>query len=151
MKEELQLVNITREHQEVVMPMVQAFYQGPAVAHPVEERILRDSFLAVADPANEAIWGYLLQYQGELAGYLYVTKMFSCEVGGTCLFIEEIYVRPGFQGKGLGKSALLWLEEEFPEVKRLRLEVSLENEGAKRLYQGLGYEFLPYQQMVKEK
>lgn len=146
MEKVVELQSIQEQHRQLVMPMVQAFYESDAVDHPVEGKILEDSFSAVVK--QDQVWGYLLRVAEDVVGYAYVTTLFSCEVGGLCLFIEEIYVLEPFQGKGYGKQALRALMEKFPKVKRVRLEVTPSNEGAKKLYASLGFDMLPYEQMV---
>lgn len=42
-----------------------------------------------------------------LAGYLYVTLCYSAEVGGTCVFIEEVYLLPRWTLAALGVAACL--------------------------------------------
>ena len=41
-------------------------------------------------------------------------------------------------------------EQIAPKVMRLRLEIEPDNLRAKKLYLALGYEDLPYAQMIKE-
>ena len=46
---------------------------------------------------------------------------------------------------------MAWLEREYTSARRFRLEVTQVNQGAVRLYQRAGYEFLRYDQMVLDK
>ena len=41
-----------------------------------------------------------------------------------------------------------WMREQYPDARRLRLEVNRENVGAARLYEKTGYQKLDYDQMV---
>mgnify|MGYP002509691215 CR=1 FL=1 len=142
---------LTPEDRELILPMVQEFYHSDAVDHPVDREILERSFQAAADPGEPLLRGVLIQWKGESAGYLYVTQCYSAEVGGRCVFIEEIYLRPEFRGRGLGARIMAWLEREYPSARRFRLEVTRANQGAVRLYQRAGYAFLHYDQMVLDK
>ena len=80
--------DITLADRELVMPMVQAFYQTDAVDHPVDQAILDRSFLAAADHAEPLLRGVLLFQDKEPVGYIYLTQCYSAEVGGRCVFIE---------------------------------------------------------------
>ena len=143
--------DITLADRELVMPMVQAFYQTDAVDHPVDQAILDRSFLAAADHAEPLLRGVLLFQDKEPVGYIYLTQCYSAEVGGRCVFLEEIYLRPEFRGRGLGIEILTWIEKQYPTARRFRLEVNQINQGAVRLYEKAGYEYLRYEQMVIDK
>ena len=124
--------NMTIQDRDLVLPMVETFYQSDAVDHPVLRGIL--------------------VYQGqEPAGYIYVTQCYSAEVGGRCVFIEEIFLAAPFRGQGLGREIMAWLEREYPAARRFRLEVTQINQGAIRLYEKSGYQYLRYDQMVLDK
>ena len=44
----------------------------------------------------------LLEQDGETAGYGLLSLKYSHEAGGLELWVEELYVRPAFRGRGLG-------------------------------------------------
>ena len=67
-------------------------------------------------------------------------------------WIEELFVEDKFRGYGIGHKFFEFIAEEMKDkIARLRLEVGDENDGAKRLYENLGFEFLDYKQMVIDK
>ena len=143
--------DLTPEDRDLVVPMVQAFYRSDAVDHPVDAAILERSFQDAADPAEPLLRGLLIQWDGQPAGYMYLTQCYSAEVGGRCVFIEEIYLEPEYRRRGLGAQVMAWLEEEYPAARRFRLEVTQANQGAVHLYQKAGYTYLRYDQMVLDK
>ena len=124
---------LTPEDHDLVLPMVQDFYLSDAVDHPVDNDILERSFRDAADPAEPLLRGLLVQWEGQPAGYIYVTQCYAAEVGGR------------------GVQIMAWLEEEYPAAYRFRLEVTQVNQGAVRLYQNAGYQFLRYDQMILDK
>lgn len=142
---------LTPEDHDLVLPMVQDFYLSDAVDHPVDADILERSFRDAVDPAEPLLRGLLVQWEGQPAGYIYVTQCYAAEVGGRCIFIEELYLKPEFRHQGLGVQIMAWLEEEYPAACRFRLEVTQVNQGAVRLYQKAGYQFLRYGQMILDK
>ena len=143
--------DITPQDHDLILPMVRDFYQTDAVLHPVDESILERTFRDAADAAEPLLRGVLITWDGQPAGYLYITLCYSAEVGGRCMFLEEIYLLPQFRGKGLGQDILAWIEESYPGVRRLRLEVNGVNRGAMRLYEKAGYTYLRYEQMIIDK
>ena len=92
-------------------------------------------------------FGVAIKVEGRAAG----VWCYSAEVGGRCVFLEEIYLRPEFRGRGLGIEILTWIEKQYPTARRFRLEVNQINQGAVRLYEKAGYEYLRYEQMVIDK
>ena len=143
--------DMTLQDRDIVLPMVDEFYHPDAVDHPASPEVKERSFLAAADPEEPLLRGVLIYDEGEVAGYLYVTQCYSAEVGGRCIFIEEIFVAQAFRGRGVGRAVLDWLEEQYPDARRFRLEVTQVNQGAVRLYQRMGYQYLRYDQMVLDK
>lgn len=143
--------DLTRADRDAVIPMVEDFYRSDAVEHPVPTPIMERAFEAAADPEEDLLRGVLVYEDGELAGYVYLTQCYSAEVGGRCLFIEEIFLKEAFRGRGLGKEIMVWMEGEYPHFRRFRLEVTQANQSAIRLYEGSGYKYLRYDQMVLDK
>ena len=143
--------DITMADHDLILPMVQDFYQGDAVLHPVDPEILERSFRDAADPQEPLLRGLLIEMDGQPAGYLYISQCYSAEVGGRCIFLEEIYLAPAFRSRGLGGEILAWIERQYPTARRFRLEVNDINQNAIRLYQKAGYQYLRYEQMVIDK
>lgn len=143
--------DITLADHDLILPMVEDFYQGDAVLHPVQTEIMERSFRDAADPLEPLLRGILIEVDGQPAGYIYITLCYSAEVGGRCVFLEEIYLMPAFRGQGLGGEILSWIESQYPTARRFRLEVNDINRSAIRLYEKSGYEYLRYEQMVIDK
>ncbi len=141
---------MTEEMRPEVMPMVDAFYHSDAVSHEVEREKLEQTF-ADAVSADPILEGYVLKEDEHIVGFGYVTVYYACEVGGRCLMFEELYLKEEARGKGYGSRYFEAVMKARPEVKRFRLEVTKSNEGAVRLYQKLGFEFLDYDQMVLDR
>ena len=126
------------------------FYASEAVAHAVPEEHFQRTFAEMMR-SNAYVLGYLLEEEGEAAGYALLARTFSAEAGGQVVWIEELYITPDFRGRGLGSAFLQYLEEHLPEgVTRLRLEIAPDNQGARSLYLRKGFTPLPYEQMVRE-
>ena len=141
---------MNREDRDLYMQMADEFYHSGAVLHPVPvshweaawEEMMRSSHYVRA---------YLMEQDGKPAGYGMLSFTFSQESGGKVAWLEELYVRDEFRGRGLGKAFFSWMKEHIePEVSRIRLEIEPDNEGAARLYKSMGFGILPYVQMVKE-
>ena len=147
----LRFRNMLAEDREKVLSMARDFYQGEAVLHPADPAVIARTFADAIDPAQRLLRGTLLLQDGNTAGYLYVTECYSAEVGGTCVFLEQLYLLPQYRGLGLGREAMKWLEGQYAQALRLRLEVNQSNCRAIRLYQSMGYQKLEYGQLVLDR
>ena len=147
----LTMRDICREDGDIVLPMVEQFYHSDAVDHAVPMETLERSFNAAVDPNQPLLRGVLLSEGETPIGFLYLTTCYSCEVGGECLFIEELFIKEAFRGKGYGKAVMDWLVKEYPQCRRLRLEVTQVNQTAIRLYEKCGFTWLRYDQMVLDR
>lgn len=130
--------------------MAGEFYHSPAVAHSVPEAYFEKTFeeLMHSDVYADC---FVAEESGILQGYALIAKTFSQEAGGLCVWIEEMYVFPDARGKGIGTLLFDRIHQEYPRAARFRLEVEEDNVSAIRLYQRLGYEFLEYRQMVRDR
>ena len=138
-----------KENYEDLLEMMMCFYRSEAVTEPLDksliERLLED-ILSKKHP----IWGYEAIYDGILVGFGIVTKYYASEVAGPTLQLEDLYIREAYRSKGIAKKYFAKVKADFPNVKRLRLEVCSSNKKAIKLYKKLGFEVLDYIQMVDD-
>lgn len=136
---------------EPLIAMMDEFYHSNAVLHPIPPTHFERTFQALMEGTPFAK-AYLIEPDGETAGYALLAITWSNEAGGLAVWVDEVYIRPAFQGRGLGKAFFQFLHEEWAgKAVRIRLETEADNEGARRLYARLGYEELPYLQMVRDR
>ena len=84
---------------------------------------------------------YLLLSDEEVAGYVVITFGFSLEFRGRDAFIDELFVRDEFRGRGLGNAAVRFAEGVCRErgVCALHLEVERANTRAQSVYRKSGF------------
>lgn len=135
---------------EEVLSMMLPFYASPALLiHPSEEVLRRTLTDALSD--NPYLEAYGFEEDGMLVGYSMLAKSYSTEAGGRCIWIEDIYIKPQFRGRGFGTALLTFVEQRYRgKVARIRIEAEPENERAMAVYHKAGYEELGYTQLVKE-
>ncbi|WP_227011702.1 GNAT family N-acetyltransferase [Paenibacillus lutimineralis] len=136
---------------EAFVEMSNEFYHSDAVLHSIPESFIRKTFdeLMAGSPYID---GYIFECDGEEAGYSLLSITYSNEAGGLVVWVEEIYILPKFQGRGIGKEYMDFIEEAYKgKAARIRLEVEEANERAINIYKNKGYKQLDYVQMYKGK
>ena len=146
----LNIRTMTRGDADAILPMVYGFYRSDAVDHAVSEEVLNRTFEAAVTEGT-LLEGWVLEDETGVVGFAYLSAYYACEVGGVNMMLEEIYFSPEARGKGYGTEFFRWMEERYPEVRRFRLEGTDTNEAAIRLYERLGYRFIRYGQMAKDR
>ena len=140
---------ITENDWEIYRAYVDAFYHTDAVNAPVPTENYRVTFDEMLR-CDTYVKGDIFECEGTPCGFVLLSKTFSQEAGGYSVTIEEIYIEEAYRGKGLATEFFNWLKAQ-PNIMRLRLEVEDYNKGAMRLYERMGFELLPYLQMVIDK
>ncbi len=136
---------------QIYIDFAKEFYSGGGVLHEVSVECFNKTFDAII-AKSPFVQGYMLEYNGAPAGYCVTAKGFSTEIGGNTLWVEDIFVKPEFQGKGIAKTFLKELiENTDSSVCRVRLEATKDNDGAIGLYSKLGFEELKYNQYILDK
>jgi ribosomal protein S18 acetylase RimI-like enzyme len=83
---------------------------------------------------------YAIEDEGRFAGYLWLCDRDS-ELGHS-LFVYAIEIDEEFRGRGRGRAAMVFAEEEAKRlgIAKVALNVFGGNEVARRLYRSLGYQ-----------
>ena len=118
---------------EIITQMMQDFYAIDNYPMDVEvAKTLFEEFIP-----NEHLGKSWLIYSGnEIVGYIILTFIFSFEYGGKIAFVDELFIKETARGKGFGKDAIQFIQQEVPilSLKLLYLEVEPHNENAQKLY-----------------
>jgi GNAT superfamily N-acetyltransferase len=94
--------------------------------------------------ANPRVFCEIAEYEGAPAGFILWFYTFSSFRGRHGIWIEDLYVRESFRGKGLGLAMLHWIARRCVEEKLGRLEWSVLdwNENAIRFYKSTGAQLM---------
>ena len=141
---------ICRDDRETYITLAKEFYRSGVTLEVIDTKNIEITFdeLMRSDTYAE---GYIIEYDGNTAGFALLAKTFSQEAGGMVIWLEELYVKPELRGKGLGSEFFDYLEKNMDSsVKRIRLEVEEENTRVVKLYERMGFKMFAYDQMVKE-
>lgn len=132
---------------EKVLEMMRVFYASPAVLSNGSEDIFRNDVQNCVGN-NPYLEGYVFTEDGQILGYSMIAKSYSTEFGKSCIWIEDLYIKQQYRGKGIGTEFFAFIEKKYPNSV-LRLEVEAENQNAICVYKKCGYEILPYLEMKK--
>ena len=90
---------------DTVLSMMLVFYASDALLIHPSEAVLRKTLTdALADTPYLEAFGF--EEDGVLTGYGMVAMSYSTEAGGLCAWIEDIYIKPEYRGKGYGSCFL---------------------------------------------
>lgn len=137
---------LTSSDKELYLKYVDIFYHTDVVESPVPEENYEATFNELMR-SDDYLKCYIFEYEGSPCGFVLLSKTFSQEAGGLSVTIEEIYIDEQYRSKGMATEFFEYLKG-IEKIKRLRIEVEDYNEGAKRLYERMGFKLLPYLQMV---
>ncbi len=135
---ELEIRPATEEDVPLLLRFIKELAEYENLSHEVSatEEVLRESLFGERRVAES-----LLAYLGdEPAGFALFFHNFSTFLGRPGLYLEDLFVRPGFRGAGVGRALLVHLARLARERGCGRLEWSVLdwNEPAKRFYESLG-------------
>ena len=101
-----------------------------------DESMLRESLFG-AKPAAEVLLAY---WANEPVGFAVYFESFSTFIGRPGIYLEDLFVLPGFRGKGIGKALLRHLARiaETRNCARLEWAVLDWNQPAIKFYRSLG-------------
>lgn len=138
------------EDREPFCALADEFYHSGAALHAVPKENFARTFDAVMNN-SPYVTGLILELDGRAAGYSLLLPTYSNEAGGMVLWIDELFVRPQFRGRGLGRELLRHVCSAYGgRVSAVRLEVTRANRRAAALYRSEGFGGLDYAQMLKK-
>ena len=130
-----------------VINMMRGFYASDAVLTNGSEEIFHaDAVECVSD--SPYLEGYVFENDGGIQGYAMCAKSFSTEFGKRCIWVEDLFVKEEYRGKGIGSRFLSYVSEKYSDCV-IRLEAEAENERAIHVYKKAGFEVLPYTELIK--
>ena len=117
----------------IITQMMQDFYAIDN--YPIDVEVAKNLFQEFI--SNEHLGkSWLIYSENEIVGYIILTYIFSFEYGGKIAFLDELFIKETARGKGFGKEAIQFIQQEVPKLslKLLYLEVEPHNENAQKLY-----------------
>lgn len=108
-----------------------------------DEAMAREGLGAITAPLGVAPPGHvwMIESNGQSAGYLVLTFAFSLEFGGWHAFVDEVFLKETFRGRGWGTRAIELAASTCVGLgmHALLLEVDVANDRALSLYRRCGF------------
>lgn len=145
----LKLRTATEADVRLILDLIKGLAAYEKLSHEVvaDEVALRDTLFG-EHPAAEVI---IAEYEAEPAGFALFFHNYSTFLGKRGLYLEDLFVKPEFRGRGIGKALLVCLAGIAVERDCGRFEWSVLdwNEPAIRFYKGLGGELMAEWQIFR--
>ncbi len=121
-----------------VLPLVTAFHDEEGVQQ--DEATRRDALTPLLEGSPHGCI-YLAGPTRAPIGYVIITFGWSVEFGGMDGFVDEIYIRPGVRGRGIGTEILTALPKTLSAagMKAIHLEVDKTNTKARSVYEKMHF------------
>ncbi|WP_317054476.1 MULTISPECIES: GNAT family N-acetyltransferase [Roseovarius] len=121
-----------------VLPLVAAFHEEEGVEQ--DEATRRAALVPLLEGSPHGCV-YLAGPTRAPIGYVIVTFGWSVEFGGLDGFLDEIYIRPGVRGRGIGSEILISLPKTLAAagMKAIHLEVNKDNAQARSVYEKMHF------------
>ncbi|MFX0544265.1 GNAT family N-acetyltransferase [Roseovarius sp. S1116L3] len=122
-----------------LMPLVTAFHAEEGIT--LGEDLRREALLPLLEGSPHGAI-YIVGPPRAPIGYAAVSFGWSIAFGGLDGFLDEIYIRPGVRGRGIGSEVLNALPKALGSagMKAIHLEVHESNAKARALYAALRFE-----------
>jgi len=122
----------------LLIGMIKSFYEEDH--HDYQEKKIQKALQEFIGKKEHGII-YLIEYENKVVGYFILTFGWSLEYFGRDLFIDEIFIKEPFRGRGFGKKSIDFIEQYVKDnnIKAIHLEVNKYNM-ARKLYESKGYQ-----------
>ncbi|MCU1308353.1 MAG: Histone acetyltransferase [Acidobacteriaceae bacterium] len=117
------------------------YEREPQAAVATSEDLVRDGFTPNAAPKFRVV---IAEWEGKSAGFALFFYNYSTWQGRPGLYLEDLFVRPVFRGKGIGKALLLHLAKTAVKENcgRFQWQVLDWNTPALDFYKSIGAEVM---------
>lgn len=125
------------------------FQEDPTPQGMTEEKIQRTIKTLLKHKEKGTI--FVMEVGKEVIGYAILINFWSNEYGGNIVYIDELFIRKEWRGKGVATKFIQYLaKKKMNNAVSLFLEVTPQNKRAEELYKRLGFEVHKNKRMTKE-
>lgn len=123
---------------EELVPLIRAYWEYDGIAF--EESAVRRGLVQLL--ADVALGGaFLVDVDGDRAGYFILTFGFDLEFGGRHAWITDLFLQERHRGRGLGRELFRFIDDMLRRegITMIELVVEHDNVEARAFYEKLGF------------
>lgn len=105
---------LTAADEPIFYEMCEEFFHSSAVSHPIPRAHHVATFQELLQ-SDTYLFGYLMEVDGEPAGFAILNQMMQQEAGGIIIWVECLYVREAFRSQGIADSFCSLLQRNGKE------------------------------------
>jgi ribosomal protein S18 acetylase RimI-like enzyme len=128
----------SRDQGDVLRMVRELFIEDPSPHVPGDANVLR-TLGVITDERRGAVWIADDGEGTEPFAYLFLAKVWSNELGGDLVFIDELWVAPERRSRGVGTELVEHAIATTKGAVAFELEVTPHNARARSLYERLGF------------
>ncbi len=146
---EIAIRKMQRGDEKFVIDLMREFFNSPATITNGSEKIFAANVKNCLDDSICAE-GFVFVDGEKIVGYAITARSYSTEFGGECIWIEDIFIKENYRGRGVGTKFIQHVKKLFPD-KILRLEAEPDDVKLLNFYKRFGFKELPYLELVCER
>lgn len=130
---------IGKGDEQSVIQLMHALYEEDKGGKPMsDQKMLNTIEMLGNEPQRGMVM--VLEYESEIIGYAILINFWSNEYGGNLVDINEFYIKKDYRSQGIGSGFIQWLaDNKINDAVALQLEVTPNNDRARKLYERLGF------------
>jgi ribosomal protein S18 acetylase RimI-like enzyme len=141
---------IRKEDHDEVLRIMELFMASDAVVYKTPTELLINNINNCLSDMPY-LDGYVFIIDEKIVGYGLTAPSYTTEYSGICVWIEELYVLSEYRGQGIGTQFFRYIEKEYDNAVRFKLEVEPNNLKAIEMYKRNGFSKSKYIEMTKER
>ncbi|HIW21745.1 MAG TPA: GNAT family N-acetyltransferase [Candidatus Dorea intestinavium] len=138
------------DEKKLYVSLAMEFYDSPKFTCSIPEHYVNNAWDEIMRE-DSYLSAYIIEETKKPVGFALLSTTFSQRAGGKVVWIEELYVKEEYRGRGLASEFLGFIKDKIePQTAQIRVELEPNNEYAKEMYTSIGYEEKPVIRMKKE-
>ena len=134
----------------ILVRFVKLLYQEDSEGNKITEEKINKTINRLLNNTEAGII-LMIDYKHSTIGYAILINYWSNEYGGIIVHLDELYIDPGYQGKGFATKFINYLiSSRYNNAVAFQLEVMPSNHMALKFYQKVGFQLDKNKHLIYE-